>query len=181
MKKLLLRVGIAIVAAVLSWVSLRVLVLDYFRQGGGAMKPAVQPGDIVFGNRLVRYAPERIRRGDIILYRQPFEGREEVFIMRVIGLPGDFVEINENAVVVNGEKLPRAPIRQEGDHSVWREQIANVSYEIYLTADKTFPQKLENVKVPETCFYVLGDNRPRARDSRHTGFIPFGRLVAKKL
>ena len=121
-----------------------------------SMTPTIQPGDRIIANRLV-YRFRDIERGDIIVFDPPPSatstcgeagGGDIPFVKRVIGLPGDRVEVRDGATLVNGEEL-------------LVEQARTPDY------DKRFPV------VPADSLLVLGDNRNESCDSHQWTPDPF--------
>ena len=84
------------------------------------------------------------------------------YIKRVIGLPGDYVEIKDGAVYINGEKLQEDYLQP----GVVTDMIQGNRDETYFT----------NFTVPENCVYALGDNRPGSTDCRSFGCIPLEKI-----
>jgi signal peptidase I len=109
------------------------------------MAPHIASGEIVLINTL-SYRFGSAHRGEIIAFRHDGVTRE-VFIKRVIGLPGDRVRIDRGTVYVNGTALSE-PYVQFAD-------------------SRSFPE----VTVPDKSLYVLGDNRVASDDSRFWGFV----------
>jgi signal peptidase I len=137
--------------------AIRSVALEAFAVESRVMAPTLHGGDHIIVDKFW-YGQETMQRGDIIVFKSKDPGGTN-FVMRVIGLPGDKVEIRDNKLVLNGE--PQA--------------------EPYAFVDSDAPPYPENanlpkVKVPEDSFYVLGDDRRRARDSRLFGSIPMSHL-----
>lgn len=108
----------------------------------GSMENTIMTGDRVFGNRLA-YRFGEPERGDIVIFKYP-DNEEELYIKRVIGLPGDKVEIRDGLVYLNDSAKPlEEPYLKEtpvGDYGPY--------------------------KVPEDGYFMLGDNRNWSKDSR---------------
>jgi signal peptidase I len=117
-----------------------------------SMEPTLVQGDILFVNQIV-YKFKDMEYGEIITLHYPLNPEEE-FVKRVIGLPGDVIDVHEGNVWVNGSLL----------------------YEPYISA----PSEYEGTWiVPADNLFVLGDNRNRSSDSHVWGFVPEENVVGK--
>ena len=114
---------------------------------GSSMEPNLQEGQRLIINKAVYHfrAPER---GDIIILHPPIEPQKE-YVKRVIGLPGDTVQVHNGKVYVNGTAL----------------------VEPYIKSAPTY--EMPSVVVPATSYFVLGDNRNNSNDS-HEGWVVAG-------
>jgi len=93
------------------------------------------------------------KRQQIIIFKPPFDPTQPDYVKRAIGLPGDTVDIHDNAVWINGQKLIE-------NYTLGRtERIEN--------ADVKMPYK-----VPDNCYFAMGDNRQNSYDSRFWGCVP---------
>lgn len=119
-----------------------------------SMKPTLQPGYLLVVNKLA-YKFSQPKHGDVIVFH--YQGSlNDDYIKRVIGLPGDEVNIANGVVTVNGHVL-REP---------------------YIAAN---PSYTGNWKVEENSLFVLGDNRNNSSDSHQWGFVDFDDVVGKAL
>lgn len=109
----------------------------------GSMENTIMIGDRIIGNRLA-YINNTPERGDIIIFKFPDDTSKQ-YIKRVIGLPGDKIQIKEGIIFINDKKLYEPYLKEE-----WI--IDNDGYE-YI--------------VPEDSYFVLGDNRNDSNDSRY--------------
>ena len=166
--------------AVLIFVGVRTLVLN-FRVDGSSMLPSLVNGEMLLVNRnsysswdlytLVDWLPgvehaeakeltlfDGPNRGDVIVFNPPVSS-DKPYIKRVIGLPGDTVEIKDGGVWVNGTQLD----------------------ETYLHGDTTDcqPRACDPVVVPEGSVFVLGDNRAHSSDSRYFGPVEISKIVGE--
>ena len=122
---------------------------------GLSMEPRVHAGEIVLINTLAyRFGP--VRRGDVVAFRHDAP-TAETYIKRIVGLPGERVEIREGAVVVDGHELAEPYVRFRDKRSA------------PVTA------------VPPHAYYVLGDNRAESDDSRNWGVLHDTDVVGKAL
>ncbi|MCX8037836.1 MAG: signal peptidase I [Candidatus Sumerlaeia bacterium] len=102
------------------------------------------------------------RRGDIVVFRVPehiYERDKPIYVKRVVGLPGEHVEIREPHVYINGERLQEPPVFQRNHYT---------NYGMY-----------DNVRVPKRAYFVLGDNSKSSRDSRAWGMVPENHIKGK--
>ena len=111
----------------------------------GSMQNTIQPGDRLIGNRLA-YLKEGPRRGDIIIFKYPVD-ESEIYIKRVIGLPGETLEIKKAKVYINGSS---EPLKED-----------------YLKDEWTVASDGLILTIPEDCYFVMGDNRNNSADGRY--------------
>jgi signal peptidase I len=142
-----------LVLAVVLFVSIN-LITARIRVDGASMEPTLVTGEYVIVSKL-SYRLGSPQRGDIIVFHFPRDPKEE-YIKRVIGLPGDEVEIKNGVVFVNGQKLNESYLKVKTDNmGTWR--------------------------VPAGQLFVLGDNRNNSSDSRSWGTVPIDYVVGKAL
>ena len=162
--------------------------IETFKVPSASMLPAIVPGDRVFADKRVGHpGGGRIQRGAIAVFLYPND-RTTMFIKRVIGLPGDKIEIDGTSVKVNGAELRQQEVHDLGDASLnrmlelnlaFRERIGGASY-IVLWSKDLEPQHL-SLTVPNGQVFVLGDNRDTSHDSRHFGVLPLADVTAVAL
>jgi signal peptidase I len=119
----------------------------------GSMEPTLECGDTIIVNKCC-YWRGTPGRGDIVVFNYP-EDVHKCYIKRVIGLPGEKVEIKNNTVYINGQAISESYVKEK--------EFADYS----------------SVKVPDGHYFVLGDNRNNSEDSRAWGFLPKKNLVGK--
>lgn len=116
-----------------------------------SMEPTIMTGDHIFGNRLA-YSFSDPERYDIIIFRYP-DDESQLFIKRIIGLPGDKVEFRDGDVYINDSPLPL------------NDEFCSVQSQTKLDPNRT---SLDNpFYVPDGCYFVMGDNRLNSKDSRY--------------
>src|SRR5262249_122265 len=148
-RDLLIAIGLALVIIVFLYQPVKV--------EGTSMAPLLSDQERIFINKFV-YRFEPIDRGDVVVFWYPLD-RSKSFIKRVIGLPGEMVEIRQGRVKVNGRVLdePYVPV-QFADYSDYGP-----------------------VRVPKDCYFVMGDHRISSNDSRVFGPVAsryiYGRAV----
>lgn len=127
---------------------------------GTSMQPTVYANDTIIVNKFIYRFQDPVR-GDIIVFPMQEDGKEVFLIKRIIGLPGDVVDIRDGKVYVNDIKMD----------------------EDYITVETTAVdgQVVFPVTVPEDEYFVLGDNRPVSKDSRwlSVGMIARDEIVGK--
>ena len=157
-----------------------------------SMAPNLVDGDRILVNRWAVGDGSEVLRGDVVAFRRP-EQRGQVYVKRVIGLPGDSVTLNEGRILINGKELERTPERSDSspanpplDRSVrtHRERAGDRSY-VVLDPDSE-PSSGSNgagrrpsqtFEVPRDSVFVLGDHRDRSLDSRSFGAVPLGDII----
>lgn len=142
-----------IAVVVLGAVLLRLFVVQPYIIPSSSMEPAMVPGDRILVNRLAYqyWAPAR---GDIVVFAYP-KDPSRTFIKRVIAVEGETVELKDNQVFINGQRV-NEPYLKPGDYPPFEPE--------------TIPK--ENV-------FVLGDNRSQSEDSREWGVLPKNYLLGK--
>lgn len=125
----------------------------------GSMENTIMTGDRLFGNRLA-YNSKAPERGDIVIFKFP-DNEEENYVKRVIGLPGETVEIKDAQIFINGSKTPLE--------------------ENYLKEEWTVATGPYFFEVPEDSYLVLGDNRNNSWDARYweNTFVAKDKILGK--
>lgn len=149
-------VKIILVAVVIAFVFTRYIVVNA-QVPTGSMKNTIMEGDRLIGFRL-SYTFGSPKRGDIIIFKYP-DDETQNYVKRVIGTPGDVVQIIHGQVYVNGEALD----------------------EPYLLEPMTDNETELTYIVPEDCYFVLGDNRNVSLDSRYWNntYVARSKILAK--
>lgn len=122
------------------------------RVDGFSMEPTLQSGEFVIVNK-VSYRLGDPERGDIVVFHFP-RNPEREYIKRIIGVPGDHIQVSEGQVFINDILLD----------------------EPYIKAD---PSYVGSWTVPEESLFVLGDNRNNSSDSHNWGWVPMEELIGK--
>jgi signal peptidase I len=198
-----------IVYAGLIAVFIRTFLFEPFNIPSGSMIPTLLVGDYLFVEKYSygysRYSfpfspdlfPGRIfgsvpRRGDVMVFRYPPDPSID-YIKRVIGLPGDTVQVQKGQLYVNGNEVPRAPHGtfvddESGIGMMLREYKETlppsghgnpVVHEILKATDEGEANNTGVYKVPPGELFVMGDNRDNSADSRFWGYVPMQNLVGK--
>ncbi len=148
-----------------------------------SMMPAVWPGDRFFADKTVgQSGGTKLERGAIVVFTNPNDPRL-TFVKRVVGLPGDRIDIAGSSVRVNGTDLTLGPAHDAfaADHGLTatREQGANGTYTVLWPGDAGAagaPHPATTYVVPSGSVFVLGDQRAHALDSRAFGPVPLANV-----
>lgn len=163
----------------------RTHLMQSFRIPSQSMLPSVLRGDILFADMRVncRHCKNQVERGDLAIFVYP-NNRNLLYIKRVIGLPGDRIQINGTDVRVNGASIRGAAVtsfahkeleRLLDDHVAWHEKSAKGEYTVIWRRGTHSVQA--SFTVPNGEVFVLGDNRDAATDSRRFGTVPLVDIV----
>jgi signal peptidase I len=153
----------------------------------GSMKPTILEGDRILVNKLAYdfkiplthisiYKFADPKRGDVVIFDSKLADTR--LVKRVIGLPGDIVEMRDNRLTINGTDAQYFAVEYADDAIFAMESYLGMSHRIELA--RTGGSRLSTfgpVKVPKDRYLVLGDNRDNSADSRVYGFIPRNEIV----
>ncbi len=153
--------GVSIVVAVAIAAVIRGFFLGVFKIPTGSMRETLLEGDRIIVNKLL-YRFREPTVGDVIVFKYPEDPKRD-FIKRLIGRPGDKVEIREGKVYVNGNALESPEIFRRN----------------YYYNFGTYGAAGQDIEVPTDMYYVLGDNSMSSRDSRYWGFVPRRYVIGK--
>jgi len=164
----------SIIVAFLLAMVIRAFVVQAFKIPTGSMRMTLLEGDLILVNKFIygakvpftklRLAAVRQpKRGDVVVFIYP-EDRKKDFIKRMVGLPGETVEIKGGSIYING-KLAEVPIFNR----------------IYYYNMGDFGAEGQKIVVPKDSYFVLGDNSSSSRDSRYWGFVPKDNLLGEAL
>jgi signal peptidase I len=173
----------SIVIAVILALFIRTFVVQAFKIPTGSMENNLLIGDHLLVNKFAfgptessierALLPVRtVKRGDIIVFKYPEEPDRD-FIKRVIGLPGETIELRAKKVYVNG-----TPLDEPYVHFL---EPPGASSEFHETTSTDVRERYGPVTVPANQYFVMGDNRDNSQDSRYWGFLPRGYIKGKAL
>ncbi|HYT73450.1 MAG TPA: signal peptidase I [Vicinamibacterales bacterium] len=171
----------SIVIAVILALFVRTWVVQAFKIPTGSMENNLLIGDHLLVNKFTfgptplaigrAVLPVRsIRRGDVIVFKYPDEPDRD-FIKRVIGLPGETVELRNKKVYVNGKALDEPYVHFLTPPSTDYQEVTSSDVR----------ERFGPVTVPADHYFVMGDNRDNSQDSRYWGFLPRGYVKGKAL
>lgn len=173
-------------------------VADWNWVPSGSMNPTILEGDLVFVNKaayglrfpLTLYRVARWGepgRGDIVVCFSPEDGTR--LVKRVIGVPGDTIEMRGNVLFVNGRRAVYSEAGREyrqylserlKDSAVLaREEVDGVGHAVMSTPSVRAVRSFGPIRVPAGKYFVMGDNRDNSRDSRFFGFVERKSIVGK--
>ncbi|MDP2938108.1 MAG: signal peptidase I [Candidatus Omnitrophota bacterium] len=164
----------SIVVAFILAMIIRAFVIQAFKIPSGSMRSTLLEGDLILVNKFIYGAKVPLadlslpairqpNRGDVIVFIYP-ESPKKDFIKRLVGLPGETLEIKNGTVYINDKPL--------------LDPIFNQRY--YYNRGE-FGQEGRKIKIPEDNFFVLGDNSASSQDSRYWGFVPRKNILGKAL
>ncbi|MFQ5738496.1 MAG: signal peptidase I [Acidobacteriota bacterium] len=146
-----------ILFAALTAILIVVFVIQPVKVEGTSMQPNLSDQERIFVNKFVYHFSE-IERGDVVVFWFPKDPTKS-FIKRVIGLPGERIEIRSGAVFIDDHRLRETYVRPEYfDYHSWGP-----------------------VAVPAAHYFVMGDHRNSSNDSRHWGFVPSANIFGKAI
>jgi signal peptidase I len=186
----------------------RIFLFQPFNIPSGSMIPTLLVGDYLFVSKYSygysRYSfpfgPDLFsgrvwakdpNRGDVVVFKLPRDNETD-YIKRVIGLPGDEIQMIHGVLHINGEAVKkehvddfvvRDPAGRERHMARYMETLPNgVTYPVLDLVNEGIGDNTEVYKVPEGHFFMMGDNRDNSTDSRflsEVGYVPFENLVGK--
>ncbi|GMT42616.1 MAG: signal peptidase I [bacterium] len=151
----------AILLAILLALFIRTFVVQAFRIPTGSMIPTLLVGDQILVDKLV-YKFRTPSRGEILVFKFPKDESRD-FIKRLIGLPGDKLEIIDNIVYINDAPLEEDDYVRHERNSVFRSTVKNFG----------------PVFIPDEKYFMMGDNRDNSQDSRFWGFLDENKIVGR--
>ena len=148
-----------LIFAVLFMILLVVFVVQPVKVEGTSMLPRLHDGERIFVNKMIYYGLPDIERGDIVVFWFP-DDPSKSYIKRVIGLPGETVQMRAGRIFVNGKELEEP----------YLDPALNVS-----------PDDRPPAYVKPHYYFVMGDNRDNSSDSRSWGLVPEKYIYGKAL
>ena len=205
-----------VIQALLIAFVIRTFLFQPFNIPSGSMYPTLKIGDYLFVSKLsygygpysfnftipgigIKFGPmpfvgrivlaDTPERGDVLVFKLPRD-QETDYIKRVIGLPGDRIQVREGMLYINGEAVKREPVEPfvdpqgEGRGSPVpqiRETLPNgVSFYTLDAQPRSSGDNTQEFVVPENHYFMMGDNRDNSLDSRFdVGFVPYENLVGR--
>ncbi|MRX71624.1 signal peptidase I [Bacillus lacus] len=154
-KAIIIAVGLALV--------IRIFLFEPYLVEGASMNPTLHDGERLFVNKTIGFT-NHFNRGDIVIINGEENGLH--YVKRIVGLPGDTIEMNDDVLTINGEEVEEEYLDENRQEA---EQIG------LLLTDNFGPQE-----IPEGNYFVMGDNRLNSMDSRNgLGFIDEARIIGR--
>ncbi|MBL7714535.1 MAG: signal peptidase I [Bdellovibrionales bacterium] len=212
-KRLLIENVVALGLSLFLVLMVRSSIIEAFKIPSGSMIPTLLIGDHIFVNKfaygfkipLTEYIlPKPItiiprdppKRGDIIVFVYP-KDESYYYIKRVVGIPGDTIEIRNRVLYVNNQAIQREPLAsEEGDKifnslddpkysktnlELFKETMGSDSHTIMLDKNNFLSESFGPMTVPAESLFVMGDNRDFSNDSRFWGFVPFKNVKGRAM
>lgn len=197
----------AMIAILLAMV-IRTFLFEPFNIPSGSMIPNLLVGDYLFVSKYSygysrysfpfglggfdgRVAEEKPERGDVVVFRLPTDTSID-YIKRVIGMPGDTVQVRNGRLYINDKMIPREAVGMTeydngmGGRARVMEYVetlpGDVKHTIYEESDEEQLDNTEKFTIPENHYFMMGDNRDNSRDSRvldSVGYVPFDNFVGR--
>ena len=176
--------------------SIRSSLADWNDVPTGSMKPTILEGDRVFVNKLAYDLKfpfttwhlaewSNPERGEVVVFYSPHD--EERLVKRVIGLPGDVIELRNNRLILNGSPVDYQPISQEplryvssidrSSHMFAAEQLPGRPHAVAAYPAVAAARNFGPYTVPKDQYFMMGDNRDNSFDSRFYGAVDRKRII----
>ena len=190
--------GFSIFIALIIATSFKSAVADWYIVPTGSMKPTIVEGDRVFVNKLaydlkVPYTTWHIaewdapQRGAIVVFPSPADGTR--LIKRIVGTPGDSVEMKNDQLIINGKKVKYEPVDQLNSKNLqanrssisydYIENLSGTQHPVMFIPQRRAMRSFGPVTVPEGKYFMMGDNRDNSADSRYFGFVDRSLIVGQ--
>lgn len=171
---------------------IRSFLFEPFRIPSGSMIPTLLVGDFILVNKFsyglrlpvvnaTLWDLGQPQRGDVVVFRYPHDPDVD-YVKRVVGVPGDVVEIRDRRLYLNGKMVPlkyQSEWRDDSEDSLllYEENLDTHPHPVLLRLNWQDPPY--RVEVPPRHYFVMGDNRDNSSDSRVWGLVPEENLVGK--
>lgn len=188
----------SILVALLIATSFKSAIADWNIVPSGSMNPTIVEGDRIFVNKLaydlkIPYTTCHLSiwdnpdRGDIVVFYSPADGKR--LVKRVIGIPGDHLEMRENRLFINGEPIHYDHVEhREPDiisnhscvqHLLYNERLSDSAHLILISPRVRSINSFGPINIPEDHYFMMGDNRDNSFDSRYFGLVERKKIVGQ--
>jgi signal peptidase I len=167
----------------------------------GSMNPTIVEGDRIVVNKLayglrVPFTTQRLtagadpQRGDIVVFASPKD--DMTLVKRVVGVPGDTLEMRDERLIINGKEIAYAPTSDPADADLlqatraeqryyYTENLAGRSHSVMLLPRHATLRSFGPITIPPERYFMMGDNRDNSADSRFFGLVRREVIVGKAL
>ena len=187
-----------LLTVILATFAFRSAIADWSDVPTGSMRPTIIEGDRIFVYKLaydfkIPFTTRHIaswsgpERGDIVVFFSPADGTR--LVKRVIGLPGDTIEMRNERLVINGVMTDydalddgvfgNVPTDGEPERRFLTENLPGAPHTVTIIPLVPAIRTFGPIEVPEGRYFMLGDNRDNSADSRYFGFVPRKSIVGK--
>lgn len=194
--------------------TIRSVIIEPFKIPSGSMLPTLLIGDYLFVNKFSYglkypfsewlpggpfyiYKASPPKRGDVIVFLYP-KDESLNYIKRVIGTPGDTIEIRNRVLTINGKTMPLEELTGDQAQSelsrldssakqdparlqVFTEHLDTRDHIAFFDRENFFAENFGPIKVPEDSYFAMGDNRDYSADSRYWGFVPMKNIKGRAI
>jgi signal peptidase I len=193
---------VTILISILLALFVRSFIITAYKVPTGSMQPVLKAGDFIFSYRMaygfklpwsqIAWGEKTPDRGDVVVFSYANQTNTS-YVKRVIGLPGDKIQITGGKLIVNEVPLDYELEHSSSENAFYREDNPNPeSFDIYLERDlgntrrvifqkNRSDQDFGPLVIPPGEVFLLGDNRDASDDSRHWGTVPIGQVYGKVL
>lgn len=164
-------------------IAIRLAFWEPFNTPSSSMEPSLPNGDVFLVSKLA-YDISAPRRGDLAVFLSP-EDDATPYVKRLVGLPGDRLQMKAGSLYLNGERVPREEIEEEeaaeGHGEIYREVLpGGRSYLVREISDQARFDNTGVFEIPPGHYFFLGDNRDNSLDSRMSmGFVPRKNVIGR--
>ncbi len=190
--------GSSLVIALVIATSFKSAIADWYVVPTGSMKPTIVEGDRVFVNKLaydlkIPYTSWHVaewgepQRGAIVVFPSPTDGMR--LIKRIVGVPGDTVEMKNDRLIINGKPLAYAAANSRNGTATgasrpivsWDavENLDGVRHAVQFLPQRLAMRSFGPITVPEGKYFMMGDNRDNSADSRYFGFVDRDTIIGQ--
>jgi signal peptidase I len=210
-KEKIIKEAKSITLIIIAVLAFRSVLFEPFKIPSGSMIPTLLIGDFILVNKfsygfkvpfsdwfsdpIYIFGKEQPKRGDVIVFKYPKDTSLN-YIKRVIGLPGDTIEVIDKIVYINNEPLNSEVMKNEDSNPIMEdmdEKFKQYNFKFFnattgehkhtvqIDEDNFYNANYARITVPENHFFVMGDNRDFSADSRAWGFVPFTHVKGKAI
>jgi signal peptidase I len=178
------QLSIAILMGIVLWVydTKSILGIQSFHIPTPSSQPTIQIGDRLIAD-MQAYKKTQPNYGDIVVFKKE---NDQIYAFRIVGLPKDTVDLVDNIVTINRKQSKSTFIKEttseEFQVTEFEEEFPNgQKHKIYKSKQPfdTTKSNMQDIIVPDNSYYLLGDNRDNAADSRYDGFVNKSKIVGR--